>query len=155
MMGLQIRGSWSISLWTYAVKVASTTSEQFAWESTNYQSVFVKSAPLHLLRNVTLLTVTMKTVTTRIPEDDEEALSELEQEMTADRSEVLRRLIRKGLTDWRKEKALDQLREHKVTLRRAAEIADVTYVEMLSLAAEEGIDTGYTTDELERDLGRL
>jgi len=97
----------------------------------------------------------MKTVTTRIPEDDEEALSELQAEMSADRSEVLRRLIRQGLDDWRKEKALDQLRDHSVTLRRAAEIADVTYVEMLSLAAEEGIDTGYTTDELERDLGRL
>jgi predicted HTH domain antitoxin len=97
----------------------------------------------------------MKTVTTRIPEDDEEALSELQAEMSADRSEVLRRLIRQGLDDWRKEKALDQLRDHSVTLRRAAETADVTYVEMLSLAAEEGIDTGYTTDELERDLGRL
>lgn len=97
----------------------------------------------------------MKTVTTRIPEDDEEALSELEQELTADRSEVLRRLIRQGLTDWRKEKALGELREHNITLRRAAEIADVTYVEMLSLAAEEGIDIGYTTEDLERDLGRI
>lgn len=97
----------------------------------------------------------MKTVTTRIPEDDEEALAELEQELTADRSGVLRRLIRKGLSDWQKEKALEQLREHKITLRRAAEIADVTYVEMLSLAAEEGVDTGYTTDDLERDLGRI
>lgn len=97
----------------------------------------------------------MKTVTTRIPEDDEEALSELEQELTASRSEVLRRLIRQGLTEWRKEKALDQLREHTITLRRAAEIADVPYVELLSLAAQEGINTGYTTDDLERDLGRI
>lgn len=97
----------------------------------------------------------MKTVTTRIPEDDEAALSELEDELTADRSEVLRRLIRKGLTDWREEKALEALRDHDVTLRRAAEIADVPYVEMLSLAAEEGIDVGYTTDDLERDLGRI
>lgn len=97
----------------------------------------------------------MKTVTTRITEDDEEALAELEQELTADRSAVLRRLIRQGLTEWRKEKALDQLREHTITLRRAAEIADVTYVEMLSLAAQEGIDTGCTTDDLERDLGRM
>lgn len=97
----------------------------------------------------------MKTVTTRLPEDDEAALSELEAELTADRSEVLRRLIRRGLTDWRKEKALDQLRNHNVTLRRAAEIADVPYAEMLSLAAEEGIETGYTADDLERDLGRI
>lgn len=97
----------------------------------------------------------MKTVTTRISEDDEAALSELEEELTADRSEVLRRLIRQGLTDWRKEQALEQLREHNITIRRAAEIADVPYVEMLSLAAEEGIDVGYSTDELERDLGRI
>jgi Ribbon-helix-helix protein, copG family./Uncharacterised protein family (UPF0175). len=97
----------------------------------------------------------MKPVTTRIPEDDEELLAELEQEMTADRSEVLRRLIRDGLKDWRKQKALDQLCEHKITLRRAAEMADMTYVEMLSLAAEEGINIGYTTDEFERDLGRI
>lgn len=42
-----------------------------------------------------------------------------------------------------------------ITLRRAAEIADVTYVEMLSIAAEEGIDTEYTTDDFERDLGQI
>jgi len=97
----------------------------------------------------------MKPVTTRIPEDDEALLSELEEELAADRAEVLRRLIRDGLDDWRREKALDQLREHNITLRRAAEIADVPYVEMLTLAADEGIETGYTTDDLDRDLRRI
>mgnify|MGYP002760734104 CR=1 FL=1 len=97
----------------------------------------------------------MKTVTTRIPEDDEAALAELEEEMSADRSEALRRLIRQGLTDWRKERALDQLRDHKITFRKAAELADVSPVEMLTLAAEEGIDVGYTSDDLERDLDRI
>ena len=97
----------------------------------------------------------MKTVTTRIPEDDEEALAELEEVMSADRSEVLRRLIRQGLDDWRREQALEQLREHDVTLRTAAARAGISYVEMLTLAAEEGIDVGYTTDDLERDLDRL
>lgn len=97
----------------------------------------------------------MKTVTTRIPEDDEEALAELEEEMSADRSEVLRRLIRQGLDDWRTERALEQLREHDVTLRTAAERAGISYVAMLALAAEEGIDVGYTTEDLERDLDRL
>jgi len=104
---------------------------------------------------VTDTIVTMKTVTTRIPEDDEEVLAELESEMSADRSEVLRRLIRQGLGDWRKERALDRLREHEVTLRKAAELADVSYVEMLTLASEEGIDPGYTTEDLERDLDRI
>jgi len=97
----------------------------------------------------------MKTVTTRLPEADEEALAELEDEMSADRSEVLRRLIRQGLDDWRTERALDQLRDHSITLRKAAELAGVSYVGMLTLAAEEGIDVGYTTDDLERDLDRI
>lgn len=97
----------------------------------------------------------MKTVTTRIPEDDEKALAELQEEMSADRSEVLRRLIRHGLEDWRKQKALDQLRDHQVTLRKAAELAGVGTVEMIALAAEEGIDIGYTLEDLERDLDRI
>jgi predicted HTH domain antitoxin len=97
----------------------------------------------------------MKPVTTRIPEDDEETLAELEEEMSADRSEVLRRLIRQGLDEWRRERALDQLHDHSITLRKAAELADLSYVEMLTLAAEEGIDIGYTTNDLERDLDRI
>lgn len=97
----------------------------------------------------------MKTVTTRIPEDEAETLAQLEDELSADRSEVLRRIIRQGLSDWREEKALEQLAEHKVTVRKAAEIADVSYVEMLSLAAEAGIDVGYTTEDLEEDLDRI
>lgn len=111
--------------------------------------------PLHLSRIVTHLIVTMRTVTTRIPKGDEETLAELEEEMSADRSEVLRRLIRQGLDDWRKERALDRLRDHSITLRKAAELAGVSYVEMLTLASEEGIDVGYTTDNLERDLDRI
>lgn len=115
----------------------------------------IDSLPLRLPRFVTYSNVTMKTVTTRIPEDDEATLSELEAEMTADRSEVLRRLIRQGLANWRKEKALEQLRDYSITVRQAAELAEVSYVEMLSLAAEEGIDVGYATEDLDRDLDRI
>lgn len=97
----------------------------------------------------------METVTTRIPEDDEAFLSELEREMSADRSEVLRRLIRDGLEDWREEKALEQLRNGETTLRKAAELAGVSYVEMLTMVGEAGVDVGYTTTDLERDIDRL
>jgi predicted HTH domain antitoxin len=85
----------------------------------------------------------MKTVTTRLPEDDEAA------------SEVLRRLIRQGLSEWKRERALEGLRDHSLTLRKAAEVASVSYVELLTLATEEGIDVGYTTDDLQRDLDRI
>lgn len=97
----------------------------------------------------------MKTVTTRLPEEDAAALAELEEELSADRSEVLRRLIRQGLEDWKREKALGQLEAHATTIRKAAELAGVSYVEMLSLAREAGVDIGYTSDDLERDLEHL
>lgn len=97
----------------------------------------------------------MRTVRTRISEADEEALSKLEDDLGLDRSEVLRRLLRKGLEEWRMNTALEMVRDHDVTIRHAAEIAEVTYVEMLSLVAEEDIDLGYTTEQLEGDFARI
>lgn len=99
--------------------------------------------------------VTMKTVRTQIPDEDEALLTELEDELGVDRSTVLRQLIRQGLEDWRKDKALEQLRTRAVTLRKAAQVAGVSYVEMLSPAADEGIDTGYALEDLGPDLERV
>jgi predicted HTH domain antitoxin len=97
----------------------------------------------------------MNPVTTRIPEKDEETLAEPDEETSADRSEVLRQLIRQGLSDRRTERTLDRLRDHTITLRKTVELADPSYVEMLTFAAEAGIDVGYTTDEPELDLDRI
>ncbi|MHB9287840.1 UPF0175 family protein [Halobacteriales archaeon Cl-PHB] len=97
----------------------------------------------------------METVTTRIPEEDEELLSELEAEQSADRSEVLRRLIRDGLTEWRKERALEELDAGNLTVRKAADLAGVEYVEMLDMASDAGVDVGYDVEEMERDLDRV
>lgn len=98
----------------------------------------------------------METVTTRISEEDAALLAAFEAELGADRSEAIRRLVRDGLADWRRERALEQLREHSVTVRRAAEIAGVEYVELLELTAEEGVDVGgYAVADLARDCNRV
>lgn len=55
----------------------------------------------------------------------------------------------------RTETGLKALRDREATLRKAAEIADIPYVEMLSLAANDDLDTGYTIADLERDLERI
>lgn len=99
--------------------------------------------------------VPMEPVSTRISEEDAALLSELEEEMNTNRETVLRNLIREGLANWKRKRALERLREREITLRTAAEIADVSYVEMCSLAAEQGIDAGYTNADLERDLERI
>lgn len=97
----------------------------------------------------------METVTTRIPLNDWEWLKEMEIETGSQRSEVLRRLIDKGLREWRKEKALLLLRENKITLRKGAEIAGVPYIEILTLLSDEDIPIGYDEKELEKDLERF
>ena len=97
----------------------------------------------------------METVTTRIPRNDWEWLKEMETETGAQRSEVLRRLIDKGLREWRKEKALLLLKENKITLRKGAEIAGVSYIEMLELLSDEDIPIGYDDKELAKDLKRF
>lgn len=52
------------------------------------------------------------------------------------------------MEEWRTERALEPLENHEVTLRTAAEQAGIGYVELLNLAAEEGVDVGYTGDDL-------
>lgn len=97
----------------------------------------------------------MKVITTRISEEHFEDLEKIEKEEQADRAEVLRRLLAKGIRDWKLKKAIELLRERKVTLRKAAEIASISYVEMLDLASSHRIDIGYSVEELERDLRNL
>lgn len=97
----------------------------------------------------------MKTVTTRIPEEDEKLLEKIQEKEKTGRSEALRRLIEKGIDDWRRERALELLEDHKVTLRKATDLAGVSYVEMLELASEEGIESGYDLEDLERDMERI
>lgn len=97
----------------------------------------------------------MKAVTTRIPKEEQEWLEKIEKESGAARSEVLRKLIEEGLKSWRKDKALNLLKDHKTTIRKAAEIAGLTYVEMLELASEEGMEIGYDLQELEKDIERI
>lgn len=95
----------------------------------------------------------MKVVTSRIPEKYFEDLKAIQEEEKADRAEVIRRLLTKAISDWKKEKALCLLRDHKITLRKAASLADVSYVEMLELAEKN--DIGYDLKELEKDMERL
>lgn len=55
----------------------------------------------------------------------------------------------------RTETGLEALRDRETTFRKATEIAGIPYVEMLSLAADDAIDMGYTIEDLERDLERI
>ncbi|MBI2650269.1 UPF0175 family protein [Candidatus Woesearchaeota archaeon] len=48
-------------------------------------------------------------------------------------------------------KVLKLLKEHKVTIRKAAKLADVSYLEMLGLVSRLDICIGYSLKELRKD----
>ena len=95
----------------------------------------------------------MKVITSRIPEKYFKDLEMIQKEEKIDRAEAVRRLLTKAISEWKKERVLTLLKDHKITIRTAASMADVTYIEMLELAQH--IDIGYDLEELERDLETL
>jgi predicted HTH domain antitoxin len=95
----------------------------------------------------------MKVITSRIPEKYFKDLEMIQREEKIDRAEAVRRLLTKAISEWKKERALSLLKDHRITIRTAASLADISYIEMLELA--EDIDSGYDLEELERDLERF
>lgn len=49
---------------------------------------------------------------------------------------------------------MELLREHKISIGKAAEIADVSIYEVIDAMKEHGITIGYTMEDLQRDMKR-
>ncbi len=94
----------------------------------------------------------MKVITARIEDKHFEDLKKIEKEEHTERAEVMRKLLASAIKEWKLKKSLQLLREHKVTIRKAASIADVSYLEMLNFASDLDIDIGYSLNELKRDI---
>lgn len=94
----------------------------------------------------------MKVITARIEDKYFEDLEAIEKEEHTDKAEVMRKLLAKAIKDWKIKKSLNLLKDHKATMRKAAKLADVSYVEMLDLASKADIDIGYSIKELRKDI---
>ncbi len=94
----------------------------------------------------------MTMVGARVDKDFLKKLEGLTDEMKADRSEVVRRLLDKGLKEYEKEKALQLLREGKVTMWKAAEMCGILLFEMVDLVKSERVLVPYSSEELKKDI---
>ncbi len=95
----------------------------------------------------------MKVITARIEDNYFEDMKEIEREEQTEMATVMRRLLASAIKQWKIKKALELLKKRKVTIRKAAEIAGVSYVEIYDLMAREDIDIGYTISDLKKDFG--
>ena len=94
----------------------------------------------------------MKVITTRIEEKYFEDLKKIEIEEQTERAEVMRKLLAQAIQEWKTRKALELLKKHKITYRKAAKLADLSYAEILDLASKSDIDIGYTLQDLRKDV---
>lgn len=97
----------------------------------------------------------MQVITARVPDEVFKEIKEMEEIEHIDRAEAARRLLSIGIKEVKRRKALELLREHRITYRRAAEMMRVTMYELLDLMEKEGIDIGYSLSELEKDLDEI
>lgn len=94
-----------------------------------------------------------KTIATRVPKEIDDFLKKIMKEEKLDKSTTTRRILERGIAEWRKERALDLLKKGKVTLVKAAEIAGISIYEMMELVNEKKIDYIHITEEeLEKEI---
>jgi predicted HTH domain antitoxin len=91
-------------------------------------------------------------VATRLPGNLVSDLKKIESVEQSDRSTVLRKLLYKAVTDWKKEYAARLYAEGKLTLERAAMDSGVSVREMLEYLKTRKIPTQYDVDDLEEDM---
>ena len=97
------------------------------------------------------------TVSIRLPLSQLREIEEIARRRKLGRSAIIRELILEGLKAIKLKMALDMLRERKISAWRAAELAGITYREMLELLRVHNIpfplSNGEILDEL-KDLER-
>lgn len=96
----------------------------------------------------------MGSISARVPDELEADLETYLEDENLDRSTAVRKLLTEALGDWRRERALDQLARGRVTLARAAEIAELPIWDFVQLAKKREI-IWVSGDHLESDLEDL
>ena len=94
----------------------------------------------------------MGLVSSRIPEDLERELQWYARKERVGTTIALRKVLEKGLKEIKLEHALELYQKGKVTLMKAAAIADLSLWEMLDIVRERRIPMYYTVEDVEKDL---
>ena len=94
-----------------------------------------------------------KVITIRIDKGHFKDLQEIEKQEKTDRAAVTRKLLAFAIKEWKVKNSLNLIKEGKVTIRKAARLADCSYIEFLNLMEREGIVSDYSLEELKADLG--
>lgn len=90
-------------------------------------------------------------VSVRLPKELRREIEEVARIKEKGRSEVIRELLTRALRERKLEKALELYRKGRITLWRAARIADISLWEILEELQHRRIEVDYGLKELEED----
>jgi len=97
--------------------------------------------------------LTLKPLTVRIPEEIEKEIQEVVEREGWDKATAVRTLLELGISEWRKQTALELLRNGKVTFAKAAEMAKLSLWEFADLVKQHNIEwVRYSPEEVEKEF---
>lgn len=97
----------------------------------------------------------MLTISARIDREIAEEIEKVMQKKGIDRSAAVRELLRIGIQEYRLKEALELVSERKITVWKAAEIAGLTYREMLGELREHNIAFPVAREEIAREFEEI
>jgi len=97
--------------------------------------------------------LTLKPLAVRIPEEIEKEIIQMVEREKLDKATAVRTLLEMGIVEWRKQTALELLRDGKVTFAKAAEMAKLSLWEFADLVKQRNVEwVRYTPEEIEKEI---
>lgn len=97
--------------------------------------------------------LTLKPLAVRVPAELDEEISEIVKTEKLDKATVVRNLLETGITEWRKQTALELLSKGKATFAQAADIAKLSLWEFADLLKKQNIEwVRFETEEVEKEF---
>lgn len=93
----------------------------------------------------------MSSISARIPEEDEAVLKEVAELLDEDKSTVIRKALREGLSELRIRRAIEQYQSGEVSTNQAARLAGVSIAEWLEIARKRNLTSQLSPDDIVAD----
>ena len=97
--------------------------------------------------------MTLKPLAVRVPVELEKEISEIIKKEKLDKATVVRNLLETGITEWRKQTALDLLGKGKTTFAEAADIAKLSLWEFADLVKQCNVEwVRFEPEDIEKEF---
>ncbi len=96
-----------------------------------------------------------ETISVRLEDETVKELKEIKKQYKSAMSEILRKILEIGIKQLKIQMALQLLREGKISIGKASEVAGVTIYEMLEEMKKNEIPYGYSLEDLKSDTEGL